>query len=212
MSEGRGDDFGAGQAHDALSLAYLVLARYEDALSHTRAAIDIYVGLGSPEAEGYVANVRAMALVGLGRLDEGIQALEQGLANPRGDDNPRLEGFVLFNLAVLHRRRGDRPAATRHAALAVDALARLGQAAEGPAAAALLRALRAAADGDRRSEAEALLDCAEGSVLCADLHSPADVAQDAQRLAGDIGSAELSERAAAVLNRLAARRDPGAVP
>lgn len=100
------------RGHDGLSLAYLGLGRHAEVLEHTGRAIDLYTTVDAVDPLAYVLNVQGMAYVGLGRLHEGLGALQHAQRDGKEDDNPRVEGFSLYNSAWASRLAGDLEGAT----------------------------------------------------------------------------------------------------
>ena len=179
------------QAHDALSLACLGLGKFDDALAHANQATDIYHERDDRDPLGYVLNVQGMAHLGEGRIKEAIDFFEQGRIRGHDDDNPRIEGFCLFNLARASLMQNDSSKALDLASQAGDIFTRIG-AAEAPAAVALAEAIHAAKVGNRTAQIKALLACARCSSATADLHNPNDLLAEAEALARAEGLADLA--------------------
>jgi tetratricopeptide (TPR) repeat protein len=148
-----------------------------------------------------VLNVLGLAHVGLGRIEEGAGHLQQAQERAHADDNPRVEGLALFNLARVHRMKNDRAAALNTAETAQRIFSEAGGA-EASAAAALAEALRAANSGMRGLEARALLECARHSMRIPDLKNPTDLVQEALAIAQSEKLIDIPEQAQALLDEL----------
>jgi tetratricopeptide (TPR) repeat protein len=207
LGQAMDDVHAQAQGHDALSLVTLVQGRLDETIQHTDQALTLYRQVGSQDPEGYVLNVQGMAYLRQGRLDEAIRALEAGAA--RGEvENPRLEGYCLFNMARIHRLRDDLDAALKAAESARTRFEAMG-APEERAAAAMADAILAQRDGDRERLAKALLETAKGSAHSADLLSPVDLVDEAAELAAELGRAGLAAWAANLKGELAKRMGTG---
>lgn len=167
-------------AHDALALVELVRGEYEAALADASAARVTY-GTEWRIATGFVVNVEALALVGLGRLDEAESRFREGRQMGQDMGMPRVEGLPCYNLAQLLRRRGKTADAATLAAEALRLFEAMGSA-EREVAAALVEVL--AAD-DPAAAARALAACARASERNPDLYPAAVLHEEAQVLAGD---------------------------
>jgi tetratricopeptide (TPR) repeat protein len=200
-----GDLLAEGRAHDVLSLAYLVMERWEETVRHTQAGGRLYQQLpGAQDALGYVLNAEGVAFAGLGRLEEAVERFRQTRVMAREIDNLRLEGFCLFNLAYVQHAQRDLDAALETADQAVKVLATLG-AAEAEPARRLADALRASTAGDPAAAAAAWLACARSVRELVDLHGPPALAAQALRAAEAAGLAELAAQARALIAESRAR-------
>ncbi len=94
------------QAHDVLSLANVGLRNFEEALKHTRQSMELYRTADARDPLAYVRNVEGMAYIRAGKIEEGIQTLEEARLRAKEDDVPRTEGFILFNLSRAYRMKG----------------------------------------------------------------------------------------------------------
>lgn len=182
-----GSRLGEAEAHDVLALASLARGRLEETIEHAKAASLGYRNAGERDPEGYVANVIGMALIRLGRPEQARPWLERG-REIGSQENPRLEGFCLFNLARAAWVEGDVGGAADMAGLAVERFESM-KAAETVAAGALRRAIESEGRGDAAGLVEALLACAEASAANPDLLSPADLLDRAEALAQEQGMA-----------------------
>ncbi|HEX6596529.1 MAG TPA: tetratricopeptide repeat protein [Acidimicrobiales bacterium] len=155
-----GDANAEARGHDCLSLACLRFGRPSEALEHAERAVELYATIDAVDPLAYVRNVEGMAHIALGRLDEGLAALREAQRDGKEDDNPRIEGFALFNLACATRMAGD---AARAAVLAENATAVLTAvgAAEARAAEALHAGLEAEARAAPAEAAAAYRRCAQ---------------------------------------------------
>jgi tetratricopeptide (TPR) repeat protein len=170
------------QAHDVLSLAHFALRNFEEALTHSRTAVDLYRSADARDPLAYVLNVEGMIYVGLGRLDDAVTALEQAAFRAKEDDSPRVEGFCLLNLARAYRMKNDAKLALERATSAASVLSRLG-APEAAAASAFIEVLRASSLSDKTALARALLGYAQSCAATGDLLPPDDVLREADAIA-----------------------------
>ncbi len=154
-----GDVSAEARGHDTLSLALLGLGRNAEVLEHTARAIELYATTEEDDPLAYVLNVQGMAYVALGRLDEGLDALRRAQRDGKEEDNPRVEGFSLFNLAWATRLAGDLAAAVDLAGQAAAILTSMG-AAEAAAAGAFRDGLAAERRGAQAEAAAAYRECA----------------------------------------------------
>jgi tetratricopeptide (TPR) repeat protein len=196
-----GDTNWQGLAYDGLSLAYLALGDFSKAIEYGAEALAMYHKGTWEHTVVYVLNVLGLAHLGIGRIEEGAGYLQQAQAQAHADDNPRVEGLALFNLARVHRMKNDRAAALETAETAQRIFSEAGGA-EASAAAALAEALRAADAGTRGLEARALLDCARHSMKIPDLKNPTDLVQEALAIAQSEKLVDIHERAQVLLDEL----------
>jgi tetratricopeptide (TPR) repeat protein len=194
------------EAHDILSLAALVAGSPEDAVEHATKAVGGYRETHQRDPEGYTLNVLGMACLGLGRLDEGIGYLAQGRALGK-DENPRLEGFCLFNTARALWLKEDPAKALEAADSAAAIFERLG-APEAPTATSLGTAIRASQGGDAAAAARALLECARASSATPDLLQPSDLIGRAEAIAGAQASTALADEVKGLRNWIRSRVVP----
>ena len=190
------------QAHDVLSLANVGLGNFEEALKHTRQSMELYRAADARDPLAYVRNVEGMACIRAGKIEEGIQILEEGRLRAKEDDNPRLEGFSLFNLSRVYRMKGARERAMEIAEAAAAVLGRIG-APEAAPASAFTGVLKADAANDKRTLIRALLSCAEHCNGAGDLFSPEDLLREAQTIARAEGLEKMAQEAEATLDDLA---------
>ena len=190
------------QAHDVLSLANVGLRNFEEALKHTRQSMELYRTADARNPLAYVRNVEGMAYIRAGKIEEGIQTLEEARLRAKEDDVPRTEGFILFNLSRAYRMKGDRPRALEIAEAAATVLGRIG-APEAVPASAFTYVLKADAANDRKALVGALLSCAESCNGAGDLFSPEDLLQEAQTIARAEGLEQIAQEVEITLNALA---------
>ena len=186
------------QAYDCFSLACLVLGQFQETIDYTDKAISVYKEVNERNSSMYVLNVRGMALLGLGKLDEGIAALDEARQMSEDDHYARLEGFALFNLACAYRMRGETDKALQHASEASKKLSDL-EAGERSAANSLVQATLAANKDLRADEVRALLDCARCSMSAPDIYDANYFAKGAREIAQAEGmTAEIAEAEAII--------------
>jgi tetratricopeptide (TPR) repeat protein len=189
---GRVDDpLGYGRLQDTRSLAFLVAERWSEAVDACEQSIARYEEAGIPEAVGYVRNVQGMACLGLGDVPRAIALFQQGRKDGHQVGTPRIEALCMYNAAWAYWVAGRQDTAVESARKSLETFEEL-KSLDMTAAASLLEALRAAARGDDRAAAGALLDTARKSLGNADLFSPAKVATEARRLAELAGAQDLA--------------------
>jgi tetratricopeptide (TPR) repeat protein len=177
-----GDPEGQALAYDALSLAYLAKGDMKEALRSGEEAIAMYRRSTWEHTLVYVLNVLGLACIGLGHMDEGIANLQQARQQAHEDNNTRVEGLALFNLARAYWMKKDLATALHFADNAKAIFTETGGA-EAPAARALVEVIQAASAGSKSDEARALLDCARHSRRTPDLCNPSDMVEEARALA-----------------------------
>jgi tetratricopeptide (TPR) repeat protein len=190
-----------GLAYDGLSLASLALGDFTNVFKYGEEALAMYHKGTWEHTVVYVLNVLGLAHLGLGRIEEGADCLQQARTQAHADDNPRVEGLALFNLARAYRMKNDRAAALNASETAQRIFSEAGGA-EAGAAAALAEALHAADAGTRNLEARALLDCARHSMRIPDLMNPTDLVQQALAIAQSEKLVDISEQARELLDEL----------
>ena len=94
-----------------LSLASLALGDFTNVFKYGEEALAMYHKGTWEHTVVYVLNVLGLAHLGLGRIEEGADCLQQARAQAHADDNPRVEGLALFNLARMHQMKNDWAAA-----------------------------------------------------------------------------------------------------
>ena len=189
------------QAHDVLSLANVGLRNFEEALKHTRRSMELYRTADARDPIAYVRNVEGMAYILAGKIEEGIRTLEEGRLRAKEDDNPRLEGFSLFNLSRAYRMKGARAEALEMAEAAAAVLGRIG-APEASPAFAFIDVIKADVGNDRKALVRALLSCAVSCNGAGDLFSPEDLLREAQTIARAEGLEKIAQEADATLDDL----------
>ena len=172
------------------------------ALQHARRSVELYRTADARDPLAYARNVEAMAYIGAGKIEEGIQTLEEVRLRGKEDDTPRLEGFSLFNLARVYRMKGDGARALEIADAAAAVLGRIG-APEAVPTSAFADVLRADAANDRKALAQALLSCAESCKGAGDLFSPGDLLREAETIAQAEGLEKIAQKADEALKDLA---------
>lgn len=187
----RQDQASQGQAHDALALACLGLGDFEQALVHAGQAAQIYRERDELDPLPYVLNVEGMAHWGAGRTQDAVDCFNQGRSQGRASDNPRAEGFCLFNLARVFLSRNEPSQALESATQAGLLLNGIG-AAEAPAAVALADAIRAALNREPLIQIRALIACARHCSTTADLLHPDSLLVEAESIARAEGLADLT--------------------
>ncbi len=202
LGEKHSDHVLTAQGHDVLSLANLGLGNFEEALKHTHRSVELYRAADARDPVAYVRNVEAMAYTRAGKIEEGIQTLEEVRLRGKEDDSPRLEGFSLFNLARVYRMTGAQARALEIADAAAAVLGRIG-APEAIPASAFADVLRADAANNRKALAGALLSCAERCNGAGDLFSPEDLLREAETIARAEGLEKIAQAADAALEDLA---------
>jgi tetratricopeptide (TPR) repeat protein len=202
LGETHSDPVLTAEAHDVLSLANIGLSNFEEALKHARRSAELYRTADARDPLAYVRNVEAMACIGAGKIEEGIQILEEVRQRGNEDDTPRLEGFSLFNLARVYRMKGTGARALEIADAAAAVLGRIG-APETAAASAFANVLRAEAANDGKALARALLSCAGGCNGAGDLFSPEDLLREAETIARAEGLEKIAQEAHAALKDFA---------
>ncbi len=188
-------------ANDALSLAYLVLGQPQKAEDYADKALALYRESKWENELVYVMNVQGMARIATDRLDDGITRLQEAQKIAHEDNNARVEGFTLFNLARAFRMKNDLEMAFEAARAAHTIFAGI-EAGGADAAGDLLDAIAAARSGNRRAEAGALLACAEHSLSVPDFLNPEDLAIEVCRIAEEEGVKELLDRGRAVVKKI----------
>ena len=159
------------QASNARSAAYIVDDRWAEAITTGELAVQGYEASGVPEALGYARNAQAIALLGLGRVDEAMPLLDRARADGVEVQSPRTEGLSLYNLAWAHWMAGRHGAARDAARNAADAFRRSGGADVG-ASERLADAAAAMVSGDRQAARTALIQAARSSQGNTDLTPP----------------------------------------
>ena len=190
-------------ANDALSLAYLVLGQPEKAEDYADKALALYRESKWENELVYVMNVQGMARIAMNRLDDGITRLQEAQKIAHEDNNTRVEGYTLFNLARAFRMKNELNMAFEAAQAARNLFTDI-EAGGADAAGDLLDAIAAARTGNRWSEAKALLACAEHSLSVPDFLNPQDLVTEACRIAEADGMNELIEKGRAVVEKIAA--------
>jgi tetratricopeptide (TPR) repeat protein len=194
LSTSVGDLEGQALANDALSLTYLSLGDLKEALRSGQEAITLYRQSAWEHTLVYVLNVLGLAHIGLENMEEGIAFLHQARQQAHEDNNTRVEGLALFNLARAYRMKKDLATALTMAGEAKAVFTETGGA-EAPAASALVEVIRAADAGSKSAEARALLDCARYSRRSPDLCNPSDLVEEARSLAEAEGFADIAQEA-----------------
>ena len=194
LSASVGDLEGQALAYDALSLTYLSLGDLKEALRSGQEAITLYHKSAWEHTLVYVLNVLGLTHIGMGNMDEGIAFLEQARQQAHEDNNIRVEGLALFNLARAFRMKKDLTTALNMADKAKAVFTQTGGA-EAPAASALVEVIRAADAGSKSAEARALLDCARYSRKSPDLCNPSDLVEEARALAEAEGLSDILQEA-----------------
>jgi tetratricopeptide (TPR) repeat protein len=115
-----------GQLGDARSSAYIVARRWADAINAANQAVAAYAESSGLEAIGYARNLQGIALLGLGRVQEAIELLNQACAEGNQLGTPRAEGLCRYNLAWAYWLAGDPAACYTAACEAVEAFRRSG--------------------------------------------------------------------------------------
>jgi tetratricopeptide (TPR) repeat protein len=203
---GPGGSLDRQRAHNVLSLAYIALGDAPQALAHARKAIEENEQArklhgdsvwGSPDlldATPYIRNVLGMAQLQLGREQEAAAEFERTITEARAVEQPRPEGFALFNLARIRRRHGKMRRSLELAELSASTLEKLSETAAATAS-ALAAAIRASLAQDARSQAQRLLDCAEIAKDVPDLYDPLELVDESEVLAAEGGWSDLADRA-----------------
>jgi tetratricopeptide (TPR) repeat protein len=170
------------------------LGDLKEALRSGQEAITLYRKSAWEHTLVYVLNVLGLAHIGLGNMEEGITLLHQARQQAHADNNTRVEGLALFNLARAYRMKKDLATALTMAGDAKAVFTETGGA-EAPAASALVEVIRAADAGSKSAEARALLDCARYSRRSPDLCNPSDLVEEARSLAEAEGFADIAQEA-----------------
>lgn len=198
LSDTLGDKYMKAQAHNALSIAYLISNRLAVALEHVEAALSIYEReiergpVGSLDPMGYVLNTQGMIELRQSKFDQAAVTLQRGREIGRQLEGPRVEGFCLFNYARGLNMLGRKSEAVTAAESAASLLTQTG-APEAHAAMALAEAIRAAEAEDGKSEARFLLACASVSLTSPDILCPADLLKRAKLLADREGLRDVAD-------------------
>jgi len=192
-------------ANDALSLAYLVLGQPEKAEDYAEKALSLYHESKWENEFVYVMNVQGMARIAMNRLDDGIARLQEAQKIAHEDNNTRVEGFTLFNMARAFRMKKDLNMAFEAAQAAQNVLADI-DAGGADAARHLLDAIAAEGTGNRWSKAKALLACAEHSLSVPDFLNPKDLVNEACRIAEADGMNELIDKGRTISEKISALR------
>jgi tetratricopeptide (TPR) repeat protein len=162
-----------GRECDARSVACLLAGRWDDCVAAADAAVDAYVRAGVPEALGYVRNVRGLAQLRQGRIEEAVGSFEESRSDGVQQNSERLQGLALLNRAWAAWLAAD-------LATAEDAAGRAGVALRGSArsdadaatalrAAAIARRTGAPADAARHLATMADLVVGNADVVPADM-------------------------------------------
>jgi tetratricopeptide (TPR) repeat protein/Cdc6-like AAA superfamily ATPase len=194
LSTSLGEIEGQALAYDALSLAYLAIGDLKQTIRYGEEAITVYHKSAWEHSLVYVLNVLGLAYIGLGRMDEGLTCLLQARQQAHEDNNTRVEGLALFNLARAYRLKNDPANALIMASGAKAVFIEVGSA-EAHAARALVEVIQAAKAGLRSAEARALLDCARHSLMSPDLYNPSDLVAEARAIAQAEGLADVLREA-----------------
>lgn len=136
-----------------IGLAEKSLGHYEQALDHYRSALALTRADGGGSADPSLFVRLGNLLRTMGRLDEALAALGEGLAIARHTSQPALVPYLLTNLALAHETRGDLAAAGSLADEAVESGRRYGE--PSIRAAALLCRARVGAARAAAGEADA---------------------------------------------------------
>ena len=203
---GAGGPLDRQRAHNVLSLAYIALGDAPQALAHARKAFEeneqarflqgdsVWGAPDIQDAMPYVRNVLGMAQLQLGREHEAAAEFERTVTEARAVEQPRPEGFALFNLARIRRRQGELRCSLELAELSASTLEKLSETAAATAS-ALAAAIRASLAQDARREAQHLLDCAENARDNPDLYDPLELIAEAEVLATEGDWSDLADRA-----------------
>ena len=194
LSTSLGDTEGQALALDALSLAHLATGNLNQAVQDCQEAIAMYRRSTWEHTLIYVLNVLGLAHIGLGHLDAGLASLHQARTQAHEDQDTRVEGLALFNLARAYRMKSDLATALKMASEAETVFIETGGA-EAPAAHALGEVIRAAQAGSKSAEARALLDCARHSIMIPDLYNPSDLVEEARAIAQAEGLMDILQEA-----------------
>jgi len=182
LSTSLGEVEGQALAYDALSLACLAIGDLKQAIRYGEEAIAVYHKSTWEHTLVYVLNVLGLAHIGLGQMDEGLTCLHQARQQAHEDNNTRVEGLALFNLARAYRMKSDPANALDMASAAKAVFTEVGSA-EAHAARALVEVIQAAKAGLKSAEARALLECARHSTMSPDLCNSSDLVEEARAIA-----------------------------
>jgi tetratricopeptide (TPR) repeat protein len=189
-----GEVEGQALAYDALSLAHLAIGDLKQTIRYGEEAIAVYHKSTWEHTLVYVLNVLGLAYIGMGRMDEALNYLHQARQQAHEDNNTRVEGLALFNLARVYRMKSDPANALMMADAAKAVFTEVGGA-EAHAARALVEVIQAAKAGLKSAEARALLGCARYSAMSPDLYNPSDLVEEARAIAQAEGLADLLREA-----------------
>jgi tetratricopeptide (TPR) repeat protein len=175
------DDLLGGRAADARSIVCLVSQQWEQAIEAAELALVTYVRSGVPEAIGYVRNIKGLAHLALGRVEEAIQSFQLGRHEGSMVETIEVEGLCLFNLTWAYWVAGWLPETVETAREAADLLEEWGGL-DALAARALAEAAAAMAAGEQKAAADFLMQAAHGARGNAELCPPAWFEEEARRL------------------------------
>jgi tetratricopeptide (TPR) repeat protein len=101
-----GDRRDEARAANNLAFTYVVLGRYEEAVTALLDSVELQREVGRRYGEGVALCNLAEAYVELGRYDEAIARSEEALAIAREVDSVRDEGYALHNLGRAYLEQG----------------------------------------------------------------------------------------------------------
>jgi DNA-binding SARP family transcriptional activator len=101
-----GDKRDQGQAANNLAFTYLILGRYEEAVTALLGALELQREAGRRYGEGVALCNLAEAYLELGRYDEAMARSHEALTIVREVGSVRYEGYALYNLGRAHLELG----------------------------------------------------------------------------------------------------------
>jgi tetratricopeptide (TPR) repeat protein/transcriptional regulator with XRE-family HTH domain len=105
------DSSAEANAHRSLARAYTRLGRYEDAHTHYKLALDLFVAAGDVAGQAHTHNSIAEVWEHLGRYSDALDHARQAVELHRGAGHRRGEAGALNNVGWYHAQLGDyRPA------------------------------------------------------------------------------------------------------
>ena len=159
------------QRADIRALTSIITEDFESAEAAAAEGVELFRQTPYLTDAGYLMNVRALALLGSGRVVDAIAQLNEGLAMAAEYRDDRLQGFCATNLAWAQLHAGEVDAALAAAELGADRLAS-NAVKNAPSPRALADAIRAHRGGDPVAARAALAAASDLALGNPDIKQP----------------------------------------
>jgi tetratricopeptide (TPR) repeat protein len=170
-----------GIAHSIIAMAHLVAQDYGLAVEHAQRSQQMLEETRD-SSQGWALNTLGLSYLAQSQFQKAERYLDAARARGVTNEQPRLQGFTLFNFAWSQREQGKNAEALEKLSEARELLEEL-NAPEVDAVKDLADAIQASIDENTSLEAEKLLACARGIGHNPDLYPADRIAGKAQELA-----------------------------